>query len=348
MAATCRSLYESVAAKTTLSLTRRDNQVSIKNDKLIVERGDQGKNTIEIELDRIRRIMIFGLANADCKVLTTLMHQGVPVDFFDVQGLPKGQLNCLYGSEDLHLSWQQRFDDFPDRKFELARKVLRAKADNSANILLRRTGLCPEWNNCSDLFQKAENPDQLRGAEGYTARTYYGQWNTMLEEGQWKGRLAHPAPDPLNAMLSFGYVMLHNRFASALRSQGLNPRMGFFHRSQGGHWALASDLMEPFRPLVDHVVLKLVRHHEVHLDKFEIKDGRCLMKDPHLFGTVLKAFENMFSCTIKLYYQLSDGLWTRMSRTLDDHIEDQATAYAGMLGGQCDFEPLRINPCCAF
>jgi CRISPR-associated protein Cas1 len=94
------------------------------------------------------------------------------------------------------------------------------------------------------------------------------------------GRRRHPPPDPINAMLSFGYTMLHNHLVTALTAAGLDPRIGFFHREHGSHAALASDIQEEFRHMVDAQVWSMVRRHEAKLRDFQPSpDGRypCLM-----------------------------------------------------------------------
>src|SRR5947208_2969612 len=63
-------------------------------------------------------------------------------------------------------------------------------------------------------------------------------------------RTAHPPLDEVNAMLSLSYTLLYNRMASHLNMIGLDSYQGFFHQARHGHAALASDLIEEFRPLI--------------------------------------------------------------------------------------------------
>ena len=52
-------------------------------------------------------------------------------------------------------------------------------------------------------------------------------------------------------MLSFGYTLLYNHVSAALTTAGLDPRIGLMHRGRGRHHALASDLVEEMRWLVE-------------------------------------------------------------------------------------------------
>jgi CRISPR-associated protein Cas1 len=58
----------------------------------------------------------------------------------------------------------------------------------------------------------------------------------------------------VNAMLNYGYTVLRAATARAVAGAGLHPAIGIFHANGSNAFALADDLMEPFRPLVDLTV----------------------------------------------------------------------------------------------
>lgn len=60
--------------------------------------------------------------------------------------------------------------------------------------------------------------------------------------------------DPRNILLNWGYAVLLATIARGLVALGLDPALGFGHNSRTNSWALACDLMEPFRPTVDAAV----------------------------------------------------------------------------------------------
>ena len=57
-------------------------------------------------------------------------------------------------------------------------------------------------------------------------------------------------PD-INALLNYGYTVLRAATSRAIVAAGLHPTIGLHHSNRGNAFALADDLMEPFRPLVD-------------------------------------------------------------------------------------------------
>ena len=83
------------------------------------------------------------------------------------------------------------------------------------------------------------------------------------------GRKKRPAPDPVNALLSFGYTLLYAEISSLLDGLGYDPYLGYYHQPRYGHATLASDLMEEFRsPLVDRLTLYLINDRVFKEDDF--------------------------------------------------------------------------------
>jgi CRISPR-associated protein Cas1 len=71
-------------------------------------------------------------------------------------------------------------------------------------------------------------------------------------------RRRRPPPDPVNALLSFGYTLLTRDAVAACELAGLDPAVGFLHELHRGRPSLALDLIEEFRPvIVDHLVIRL-------------------------------------------------------------------------------------------
>lgn len=63
---------------------------------------------------------------------------------------------------------------------------------------------------------------------------------------------------PPNNLLNYGYAILRAVVARSLVASGLLPTLGIFHKNQYNAYCLADDIMEPYRPFVDKVVLNIV------------------------------------------------------------------------------------------
>jgi CRISPR-associated protein Cas1 len=62
----------------------------------------------------------------------------------------------------------------------------------------------------------------------------------------------------INSLLNYGYAILRSATARAIFSTGLHPAIGIFHKNQENAFCLVDDLMEPFRPIVDFIVKRIV------------------------------------------------------------------------------------------
>ena len=132
---------------------------------------------------------------------------------------------------------------------------------------------------------QAMDLDSLRGLEGEAAVAYFGVFNHFItaEDARLRldGRTRRPPQDPVNALLSFFYVLLAHDCRSACESAGLDPQCGFLHRDRPGRASLALDLMEELRPvLAERVALSLINRRQITADDFDWKEnGAVLLKE---------------------------------------------------------------------
>lgn len=104
---------------------------------------------------------------------------------------------------------------------------------------------------------RSGDPDNV---EAQAARRY---WPLLFGEDFRRDRQA----GSINAMLNYTYTVLRAGTARAIMAAGLHPSLGLSHRQRGNAFALADDLMEPFRPLADLIVYDLVRKGVTEVDR---------------------------------------------------------------------------------
>jgi CRISPR-associated protein Cas1 len=102
--------------------------------------------------------------------------------------------------------------------------------------------------------------DRLRGLEGGAAAAYFSAFTTLFPPSlNFTKRTKRPPLDPVNALLSLSYTMLHYELVRELQLIGLDPLLGFLHQFDYGRESLACDLVEPYRPGADRWVWELCR-----------------------------------------------------------------------------------------
>jgi len=134
----------------------------------------------------------------------------------------------------------------------------------------------------------------LLGCEGAGSAAYFNVFGRLIKCDWPHGfskRVRRPPTDPVNALLSYGYVILTSQVASILAGVGFDPYIGYLHASRYGKPALALDLMEEFRPIiVDSVILSLLNNRQLAQSDFilELNSYRMTETTKRLF---LQKFE---------------------------------------------------------
>lgn len=222
----------------------------------------------DIPANNIQQVMLFGNIQVTTSALHLLLEKEVELAIFSYSGRLLGQLTPPAGKN--ILLRRAQFEKMNDSEFALktSRAIVAAKIQSSISLLRQY-----RWNH-PDVFAPADlkpltrlvtsvtavdSLKSLRGLEGAAAAAYFSLFGKMLlPSWQFSGRNKRPPKDPVNAVLSFGYVVAGAQIQSLLDGGGLDPFMGCYHQSDYGRASLALDLVEEFRhPFIDRLALRL-------------------------------------------------------------------------------------------
>jgi CRISP-associated protein Cas1 len=180
------------------------------------------------------------------------------------------------------------------------------------------------------------DPDSLRGIEGDGAGAYFQAFNALIRGDKelflFKGRSRRPPLDPVNALLSFVYVLLLHDVRSALETVGLDTAVGFLHRERPGRPSLALDLMEEFRAFfADRLVLSLINRRQLNRSSFQfIENGAVLLTDEGRKGVLVAYQERKRDELIHPFIEekVTAGLlWHVQAQLLARHLRGDLDAY---------------------
>ncbi|MCZ0734702.1 type II CRISPR-associated endonuclease Cas1 [Phreatobacter sp. AB_2022a] len=130
---------------------------------------------------------------------------------------------------------------------QLWREIVVAKIRWQAAVLASR-GLSTD---AFDLLARRVRSGDPDNVEAQVARRY---WPLLMGEAFRRDRDAGGA----NGLLNYGYTVLRSLVARSIVAAGLHPSIGIHHANRGNAFALADDLIEPFRPLVDAMTVLLM------------------------------------------------------------------------------------------
>ncbi|MDF1741361.1 MAG: type I-C CRISPR-associated endonuclease Cas1c [Verrucomicrobiales bacterium] len=282
----------------------------LRKDGATVEVRHDGESQLRVPLHNLDGIATFGW---NTTVTTALMaacgDAGVSLSYHSPHGkFLASTTSGVSGNIVLRRS-QYRASDEPVRALSISRNCIAAKIANSRNLLQRQLRDHPELGERPELVnavaqlknrlghvRSVSGHDSLRGIEGEAAKLWFGALAKLNRNSdhalQMNGRSRRPPMDPVNALLSFVYVLLSHDCRSACESVGLDPQCGFFHKDRPGRHSLALDLMEEFRPvLADRLVLTLLNRGQVSRRDFETKENGAVILKPDSRKTVLTAWQ---------------------------------------------------------
>lgn len=180
--------------------------------------------------------------------------------------------------------------------------------------------------------------DSLRGTEGDAANAYFAVFGDMVRVADlsFQNRSRRPPLDPVNALLSFLYVLLTADCRAAAEAAGLDPQMGFLHRDRPGRPSLAIDLMEEFRaPLADRACLTLLNRRQVGASAFRHEETGAVFLRDDARKTVLTVWQERKRTTVTHSF-----LSEKMPLGLVPHV--QAQLLARHLRGDLDGYPAYV------
>jgi CRISPR-associated protein Cas1 len=213
---------------------------------MVVRQGDQ--ELARVAIDDIAAVIgnAHGLTWSN-ELLVRLAERGAPLVLVNRQHRPIGLLLGLEGHHRQgHRLVRQAELKRPQRK-RLWKRVVQAKLLGQARTL-EAFGASGKALRRLALGVRSGDPDN-REAQG--ARAY---WPLLLGAGFRR----NPDAGGINALLNYGYTILRAAVARCIVAAGLHPTLGIQHRNEFNSAALADDLMEPFRPLIDACVRGLV------------------------------------------------------------------------------------------
>lgn len=230
----------------------------------LVCRGEKNK---KIHLSEISTIIVETPAVAITAVLLSeLVKNKINLVFCNEKHNPLSQLLPFYGSHDcsrklkMQISWDEK------RKGEVWREIVKQKIMQQASLMVKLKVERAEM-----LFAYAEQVEDgdCTNREGHAAKVYF---NSVF------GADFSRSDDCfVNAALNYGYTLILSAFNREIVANGYDTRIGLFHRNDFNQFNLSSDLMEPFRPVVDYLVYGLrgsefnTEHKRIMQDIFNLR-----------------------------------------------------------------------------
>ena len=269
-----RRMYPIRSDAVALYVQEQGARIGKSGDCLVVRRKDSDPQTYKL-ID-VSEVVVYGNVQATTQALREMCARSIPLCYMTYGGWFSGMVTgASHKNVHLRIAQHKKYADAAG-SMAIAREIVYGKVRNCAT-LLRRNG--PKGAEAAEsavatlevLAERARREtgyEELLGLEGLAARTYFGQFGTMIKadgtEFDFGGRNRRPPRDMVNAILSFLYSLLVRDASVAVGAVGFDPHLGYLHRPKYGKPALALDMVEEFRPIVaDSTCIRAINNGEV-------------------------------------------------------------------------------------
>ncbi len=333
---------------------REQGAVVRKQEQRLLVTKERNAVMAEIPLHQLDQLVVMGNVQLTTQALALLLQAEVDVVFMSLHGKVRGRLVANESKfAELRLKQLQVMSNELEN-LALAKAIVVGKLANQLAYLRTALhadvdGFVPKDRGALDKAtrgiaemmvsaQATGNADSLRGFEGKAGAWYWSGFRAMLKHDlDFKQRIYHPSPDPVNALLSFGYALLQKDVNAAAQLVGLDTYLGFFHTVQYGRPSLVLDLMEEFRPvLVDPVVVALLNREAIGKQDFvkgPDKDRPLVMTEAAV-KRVIEAYEQRVTKTTTYPFTNEQTMWRRclelQTRQMARVVKGEAKGYRAM------------------
>ena len=216
-------------------------------------------------------------------LMCELINQKVKVIFCDEKSNPHFELLPFYGSHDCSAKIKEQISWTDFFKESLWTIIVREKIENQMKLLKKLNK--EEYKILQEYASQIEHNDNTN-REGHSAKIYFS--------ALFGNNFSRNKENSLNAFLNYGYQILLSTFNKEIVANGYLTQIGLFHKNMFNYYNLSSDLMEPFRVIIDELAYK------ENPQKFE-KDEKRKLQNILNFKYRINENNHYLSEVIKIY-----------------------------------------------
>lgn len=283
------------------------NDLKFKNENIVLYRD--GKLENQVSVHKIMAVFVIGEATITTVLMRKLRKYGVSLYLLNNNFEEYASICAKADGNYLLRSHQYNFAN----ELNFSKNLIKNKCYNQLILLkekaskgLKQKSTLENYQNVSLKIDDAISLDQLLGIEGSMSKTYFRQY---FADFKWYKRMPRAKVDITNTLLDIGYTMLFNFIDSLLLLHGFDTYKGIYHQLFFQRKSLSCDLMEPFRILIDHALIKGYNLKQIDENDFKVSKGQyflkidCSRKYVRIFlDALMDSKEDIFSYVKKFYF----------------------------------------------
>ncbi len=320
----------------TLYIDQKNAYISTNGKQLVIRQNQPSELTfshvLTLPLSQMQSLVI----TADCQLSTTSLHKlgqaGVSVLCINPRN-PSASVVCYNGKHGNAYRRMAQYQLYTDtaRSLQLARILVKHKLHKHAVLIKNLAAHYPtqrflllkvaaEIQVLKHQAMQAGNMAQLLGYEGAAGKRFFeGFKETFDQHWGFNERNRRPPKDPVNAILSLSYAMVHYEAVLAISGSGLDSQLGILHRIAYNRDSLACDLVELFRMRINEWVWQQFKTDTFRPCHFKIEHTACLLsrEGSQIFYAQFHNQMRIWRKAIRYYVHI-------YARYLDKHYQEVA------------------------
>ncbi len=285
--------------------------LSFRNENIVITL--HGRIHDKMPIRHLLAVFIIGEMTLTSQLIRKCMKNGVSLFLLTRTNETYATIGAY--AEGNYLLRQKQYALSEERMLEIARAIVLHKTINQL-ALLRSIGVntigirsrSAYKKEVKEKLAKATDAATLRGIEGSVSRDFFTAYFSQIE---WYKRVPRGKVDPNNVLLDMGYTYLFNFVDSLLRVYGFDTYKGMYHRLFFQRKSLSSDVMEPFRCIIDRALYKTHTLGQFRAADFRRAKGKYYLDYQHshkyakIFLTeIMRYKEDMYKYVRSLYYMI--------------------------------------------
>lgn len=239
--------------------------LSTTNEQIVVRYPEEEDNEKKEPIKKTMPIEDVGIVVFDHHQITTtlaliqkLVDNNIAIVTCDARHMPSALTLALEGNTIQSERYRAQIEASQPMVKGLWQQTVQNKIENQAAVIKDVTGILPQNMLRWASSVKSGDPNNY---EGRAAAFYWTNVFDTIPEFR-RERLGF---EP-NSLLNYGYAILRSIIARSLVAAGLLPSLGIHHHNRYNAYCLADDIMEPYRPYVDKVVIAIVAKNKEELE----------------------------------------------------------------------------------
>lgn len=262
-------------------LKRKDDSLCFRKD---------GKN-IYLPVEGIRELYLMGNVTFNNKLIDFLSRYGIVLHVFNYYGYYSG----TFYPKERYISGRltvQQARTFDCKRLEIARSFVKGTADNMNDFLsyYYKQNKVDELKevirylktDTPRLLLKTQNIKQILAVEGAAWHRFYQSLQFFLNESFiFNKRVKQPPDNPVNAMISFGNMILYTKVMTQLYHTHLDQSISFLHEPMERRFSLSLDIAEAYKPIiVFKTMTTLINRKQIKVEKhFDRRVNYCVLNE---------------------------------------------------------------------